>query len=78
MPETVTISGKMRTTLAQDDSILTWFGGEEKKTGSDAGLLLFLYYFYFTGLRETTMPSIFLGQVVGLVWVEGISESFGA
>jgi hypothetical protein len=68
----------MRTILARDDSILTWFGGEEKKLGADAGLLLFLYYFYFTGLGETTLPSIFLGQVVGLVWVDGISWGLGA
>jgi hypothetical protein len=74
----VTILTKMTTTLAQDDSILACFGGGEKKTGSDAGLLLFLYYFYFTGWRETTLPSIFLGQVVGLVWVDGISWGLGA
>jgi hypothetical protein len=40
LPETVTISAKMTTILAQDDSILAWFGGEEKKPGADARLLL--------------------------------------
>jgi hypothetical protein len=30
----------MTTTLARDDSILVWFGGEEKKPGADARLLL--------------------------------------
>jgi hypothetical protein len=32
---------------------------------------LLLYYFYYTGWRETTVPTIFLLEVVGAVWVGG-------
>jgi hypothetical protein len=35
-------------------------------------------YFYYKGLGETTMPTIFWVEVIGEVWVMGIFAGRGA
>ena len=54
-------------------------GRKRRPRGADGlAALLFYLYLYYMGLGETSMPSIFMVEVIDGMWIRGILRGRGA